>query len=176
MSWIAVVQFGDATGVLAGVYERQAATLGRPTQLTMLGSLYPELAAIRSELYDVVESCPSSLTPVERQAIALVVTGALGSDFLTSGVRSKFIAVGGDDALASDLTSGVFIGLPLKARALCSYALLVAVEPSSIQETDLEACRAVGASDLDILDANSLASYYAYLARVCLGLGLHSPV
>ncbi len=39
-----------------------------------------------------------------------------------------------------------------------------------------EACRAAGASDLDILDANNLAGYYAYLARVCLGLGVRGSI
>ena len=173
MPWIDIVEFGDATGLLADVYEGQAAVLGRPTELTMLGSLYPELTSIRSDLYHVVESCPSSLTAFERQAIALVVTGALGSEFLTSGVRSKFVGAGGDKTLADNLIANRRTGLSSKAEALAGYARLVAVEPGTVEEVDLAACRAAGASDIDILDANNLAGYYAYLARVCLGLGLH---
>ena len=52
----------------------------------------------------------------------------------------------------------------------------VAVEPSTVRPDDLERCRTGGAGDLDILDANSLASYYSYLASICLGLGLISSI
>ncbi len=175
MAWIETVPFDEADGVLATVYEQQAAALGRPTELTMLGSLYPELTAIRSELYGVVEACPSSLSPLERQALALAATGAVGSEFLTSGVKAKFIAAGGDDATATELIDGRVPALSPAAAALARYARLVATDPAAVDEADITACREAGAGDLDILDANNLAAYYAYLARVCLGLGLREP-
>ncbi len=175
MAWIDTVPFEEADGVLAMLYEQQAAVLGRPTELTMLGSLYPDLTKIRSELYRVVEACPSSLSPLERQGVALAATGALGSEFLTSGVKAKFIAEGGDNSTAADLIAGRVSALSPGAAALARYARLVATHPADAEETDVAACRDAGASDLDILDANSLAAYYAYLARVCLGLGLREP-
>lgn len=173
--WIEVVAPDDAEGLLAEVYGEQTAKLGRPTDLTMLGSLYPELASIRTELYSVVESCPSTLTPFERQAIALAATAPLGSEFLTAGVESKFRAAGGSAEQAAELKAGDLGGLAGRTRTLAHYARLVATAPADVGHTDIEECRATGSSDLDILDVNNLASYYSYLARVCLGLGLTQP-
>jgi uncharacterized protein YciW len=172
MMWIDVVPFEEAEGLLKEVYERQAATLGKPTELTMLGSLYPALAAARSDLYRVVEACPSSMTPLERQAVALAATAPLGSTFLTAGVEAKYLSTGGSTDQANDFKAGRLTGLSAKAAALARYARLVATAPEKAERSDIEACRGAGATDLDILDANNLASYYAYLARVCLGLGL----
>ena len=173
--WIQVVQFEEADGLLREVYERQAATLGRPSELTMLGSLYPDLAAARGDLYRVVEACPSTLTPQERQAVALAATAPLGSTFLTAGVESKYRSTGGSTDQATDLKAGRLTGLSARTAALARYARLVATAPEETERSDVEACRQAGATDLDILDANNLASYYAYLARVCLGLGLGHP-
>lgn len=172
MAWIDVVPFEAAEGVLREVYEHQAEALGRPTELTMVGSLYPELTAMRSELYRVVEECPSTLGPAERQGVALYATAPLGSQFLTSGIESKFLAAGGEAHRAEELIGGDVSGLPEKAAALARYARKVAIDPGAVSESDVEACRDAGATDLDILDANNLAGYYAYLARVCLGLGI----
>lgn len=174
--WIAVVAPDEATGLIGELYEQQTRKLGRPTEITMLGSLYPELTEIRMKLYEVVEACPSALTPLERQAVALAAVAALGSDHISSGVEMKFLHAGGSPEQAAALRSGSVAGLAPAAAALARYARRVAAEPVSVSEDDVEACRAAGASDLDILDANNLAGYYAYLARVCLGLGVRGSI
>lgn len=172
MAWIEVVAAGEATGDLGALYEQQTSALGGPTDLTKIGSLYPELSLVRASLYQVVESCPSSFIPKERQAIAVALAAALKSEYLLSGVEHKFLATGGLADEAARLRSGDFSGFPPKIRALGTYAIKVAVEPASVQAEDIEECRSTGATDLDVLDANNLASYYSYLASVCLGLGL----
>jgi len=170
--WIETIPFEDAEGQLRLVYDKQAEKLGQPTPLTMLGSLYPDLAVQRMELYDVVEDCPSTLSAVERQGVALAAVAVLQSEFLLDGVTSKFKAAGGTTAQAEALRQGHFDDLSPKAAALAHYTRLTAENPHSITINDVTDCRAAGATDLDILDANNLAAYYAYLARVCLGLGL----
>ncbi len=41
-------------------------------------------------------------------------------------------------------------------------------------EDDVEALRAHGLSDLDILDVNNISAYYNYINRVVMGLGLRT--
>ncbi len=41
-------------------------------------------------------------------------------------------------------------------------------------EDDLEDLRAHGLDDLDLLDLNNMVSYYNYINRVVMGLGLRS--
>ncbi|MFQ5516605.1 MAG: hypothetical protein ACE5E8_03440 [Acidimicrobiia bacterium] len=174
--WIEVVDPDDAEGELADLYEKQTAALGGPTDLTMIASLYPQLAVARAGLYQVVESCPSSLTPHERQAIALAATAALQSEYLSSGVEHKFLAAGGSAEEAARIRSGDLSGLTARVQQLGAYAVKVAVEPAGVVRKDVARCRATGSSDLDILDANNLGSYYSYLASICLGLGLTAAI
>ena len=172
MAWIEVVDAHQASGQLRELYEKQTAALGGPTDLTMVGSLYPDLSLVRASLYQVVEGCPSSFTPKERQAMAVALAGSLRSEHLSSGVEHKFLAVGGSAEEITRLRIGDFSGFSPKVSAAGAYALKVALAPASVQSGDVQLCRAAGASDLDVLDANSLASYYSYLASICLGLGL----
>jgi uncharacterized peroxidase-related enzyme len=56
--------------------------------------------------------------------------------------------------------------------ALCRYALALTVRPWTIRRADVEALRAAGLSDRDIVDANQVVAYYNYVNRVADGLGV----
>jgi uncharacterized protein YciW len=56
--------------------------------------------------------------------------------------------------------------------ALCRYALALTVRPWTVRRTDVEALRAVGLSDRDVVDANQVVAYYNYVNRVADGLGV----
>ncbi len=57
-------------------------------------------------------------------------------------------------------------------RALCVYAVRLTSAPSTIQEDDLGALRAVGLDDRSIVDANQVVAYFNYVNRVAHGLGV----
>ena len=59
-----------------------------------------------------------------------------------------------------------------RERALCAYAAKLTVEPNKMAESDLEPLRRAGLSDRDILDANLVASYFAFVNRIADGLGV----
>ena len=48
--------------MLRDAYDWQAASLGEPTEFTMLGSLAPEIVRLRLELYRTVENVESGLS------------------------------------------------------------------------------------------------------------------
>ncbi len=57
-------------------------------------------------------------------------------------------------------------------RALLDYAEKLTREPWNMKPADVEALRAAGFSDAAILDANIVASYYAFVNRLADGLGV----
>ncbi len=59
-----------------------------------------------------------------------------------------------------------------RRRAMLVYAVKLTVLPQSVVAADLEALRAEGFSDRDILDICEVASYYAYANRIADGLGV----
>ena len=176
MVWIETVPWADSEGTLRDAYDWQAAALGEPAEFTMLGSLYPEVVEERLRFYRVVENCPSGLAPTERQAAALVTSRLNGTDHCASGLRLKLESLGlGTDALdAIDADPGQVESGDSRLDAICAHAAKLTTAPADMTEADLQSLRDVGLTDLDIVDLNNMVSYYCYINRVVMGLGLRT--
>jgi uncharacterized peroxidase-related enzyme len=184
MPWIETIAHADATGTLKDAYDWQAARLGEPTEFTQLGSLYPELVLERLRLYKVAEGAPSGLTPDERLLAALVTSNLNGTVHCASGLVVRLDELG----VAADVVrragrpgeapedSRAIAGGDRRLEAILGYAAKLTSTPAAIDEADIERLRAVGLSDLDIVDLNNLVSYYNYINRVANGLGLRTPI
>ena len=64
------------------------------------------------------------------------------------------------------------IQLDARERALVDYAAKLTRAPADMRESDLDAMRAAGLSDRDILDTNLIVGYFAYVNRIADGLGV----
>jgi uncharacterized peroxidase-related enzyme len=73
------------------------------------------------------------------------------------------------DALIRDYTRA-----PVSAadRALLDYAIKLTRQPWTMTREDVKKLRAAGFSESAILDANLVASYYAFVNRLADGLGV----
>jgi uncharacterized peroxidase-related enzyme len=63
-------------------------------------------------------------------------------------------------------------GTSPRERALIIYALKLTATPAEMSREDIEAMRAAGLDDGEILDANQVTAYFAYANRVVDGLGV----
>jgi uncharacterized peroxidase-related enzyme len=79
---------------------------------------------------------------------------------------------GGSPALTEAVASADLDSLPPRMTALCRYALALTVRPWTVRRRDVEALRAAGLSDRDIVDANQVVAYFNYVNRVADGLGV----
>lgn len=178
MTWVRTIPPGDADGTLREAYDWQAERLGEPTEFTMLGSLYPDLVLERLRLYRVVEGCPSSLAPAERQLAAYVTSLCNGTTHCASGLRVKLRELGADPGVVAGVEAaprGPATGDP-RLDAICAYAAKLTTTPEAMAPADLERLRDVGLDDLDIVDLNNVVAYYCYINRVANGLGLFTEI
>ena len=178
MAWIETVGWEESEGELRAAYDWQAASLGEPAEFTMLGSLYPAIVEERLRLYRTVEGCPSGLSQIERQAAALVTSAINGTDHCASGLRLKLASLG-----LAEGTIAAIVAAPSEVStgderfdAILTHAAKLTRHPTEMTEADVEALRAVGLSDLDVLDLNNMVAYYNYINRVVMGLGLRSEM
>jgi uncharacterized peroxidase-related enzyme len=175
--WISFVPYDEADGPLRDSYDRQAKALGEPTELTLAGSLHPDLVEARLDLYAATERCPSSLTPHQRNLISFVTSALNGTPYCMSQVSIKLRQTGLSSAeiaaLAADHSS---VELPAADRAVVDYAAKLTKEPSTMTEADVDALRKVGFDDLAILDVNAQCAHLNYVNRVANGLGIHTIV
>jgi uncharacterized peroxidase-related enzyme len=178
MAWIRMIGSDEATGLLREAYDWQSERLGEPTDFTRLGSLYPEIVMERLRLYKAVEACPSRLAPVERQLAAYVVSLINATTHCGSGLRIALDHLEADPALVAAVEASprqVRSGDP-RIDAVCAYAAKLTTDPASMVAADVDALRAVGLDDLDVLDLNNLVAYYNYLNRVSNGLGMFEAI
>ena len=175
--WITSIPFEESEGDLRSHYERQVRALGEPTEMTMVGSLHPPLVAARLDLYAATERCPSRLTPHQRNLISYVTSALNGTVHCMSQVTIKLRETGFTDeqivALADDPLA---VDVPPADAELVRYAVKLTRDPASISIADVDALRAHGFDDLDILDANAQCAHLNYTNRVVMGLGIHSVV
>jgi uncharacterized peroxidase-related enzyme len=171
--WIASVAPEDATGLLAEAYKSQCEKLGRVSELTQIGSLYPELVAQRLALYAVVDATPSDVPEWARRAVALLTSVLNGCLHCTVGNTKKLVEAGyGELAEAIKVDpNGVSAG-SAEVDAIFTYVRTLVLRPATVVESDVLALRDAGWSDLDILDVNNIAAYYSYINRIAHGLGL----
>jgi len=178
MAWIRTIPTAEATGTLKEAYDWQAKRLGEPTEYTMLGSLYPELVMQRLQLYKTVEACPSGLSPMERQLAALVTSVLNATPHCTSGLRLKLESLGLSRSFIDRVCEDPATARSGEARtdAIIDYAVKLTLRPGDIEAGDIEALRAQGLQDPEILDLNNMVAYYCYTNRVANGLGLKTEI
>ena len=173
MVWIRTIDPDDADGALADAYGWQARKLGRPTEFTQLGSLAPDVVHARLVLYRASENVPSRLTQAQRLLISYLTSILNVTPHCASLARTGLCA-SGSEALVLALDRRDYNSLSPGDAALALYVEKLTLKPGEMAEADVDALRAAGFDDLDILDANNECAHLNYTNRVANGLGLLS--
>lgn len=142
-------------------------------------SLYPAPVTSADELYRVLIHDPKGPLPLWlRELLATQVAvlcrcayardnhGANMTAFLDDPAKGPaMIAALEARQYASDLFDE-------RARALLHYGEKLTLAPDQLEESEIEALRAAGLSDAEILHANQITASFAYWIRVLNGLGV----
>lgn len=175
--WVSTIPYDEAAGELKAHYDRQARALGEPTEMTLAGSLHPDLVGARLDLYAATERCPSRLTARQRSLISFVTSAINQTGYCMSQVTVKLRQTGlGDDEIAALAADPAGVCLDAPDAAAVAYAAKLTRDPGSITESDIDDLRAAGFDDLDIVDINSQCAHLNYVNRVVMGLGIHTIV
>ena len=91
--------------------------------------------------------------------------------------RAGLARHGGDEAFADGIEAHARggpapEGATARELATLTYAIKLTRTPAAMTEHDLAAMRAAGLQDAEILDANQVAAYFAYVNRLVDGLGV----
>jgi len=172
MVWIRTIEPEEADGRLADAYAWQARKLGRPTEFTQLGSLDADVVHARLVLYRATDKVPSRLSAQQRLLINYLTSILNTTPHCASVARGEFEETPDADPLVEALDRREYGALPPADAALARYVEKLTLRPGEMVQDDVEALRAVGFDDLDILDANNQCAHMNYTNRVANGLGL----
>jgi uncharacterized peroxidase-related enzyme len=178
MSWIDIVTKDQADGRLGELYERIAGPGGNPDNVLQIHSLRPHTLEAHMALYkSVLHHSENKLPKWLLETIGVYVSLLNGCAYC---VEHHFAGLGRllqDDNRLRQIRHALETGIFEKAftrreQTILGYTRQLTQSPGEIREMSIEKMRAAGLDDGEILEANQVASYFAYVNRTVLGLGV----
>lgn len=173
MPWIRVIDEPEAQGELAQIYEEIRKARGKVANIMKIHSLLPETMRKHLEFYLAIMFRPGGLRREQRELIATVVSSLNDCAYCTHHHAEALRFYWRDEErLRKLIADHQQVELSPKDRAMVEYAAKLTQSPSSMTEQDVQALREAGFSDEEILQINLIASYFNFVNRVALGLGV----
>jgi uncharacterized peroxidase-related enzyme len=136
----------------------------------------PDTGAPIRELTQILLRGESTLTELERELIATVVSFRNQCQYCTSAHAATVIALGGTeqllDAVYHDLGDAP---VSQKMKALLQIAAKVQQLGKEVSEADIDRAKKEGATDLEIHDTVLIAALFCLYNRYVDGLGTYRP-
>ena len=173
MSWIDVIEVGEAEGRLAEIYEDLVDKRGKISNILKIHSLNPEAMAAHLDLYMTLMFGRSGLSRPEREAIGVVVSAENDCAYC---VNHHTVAlrhfIDDEETLNMLATADGLETLEPRLSNIVRHAHKLTSAPEAMTESDLGELRAVGLDDRDILDLTLVTAYFNFVNRLVLGLGV----
>ncbi|AFO88019.1 alkylhydroperoxidase [Phaeobacter inhibens] len=178
MAWIKTIPFDAATGKLKTLYDRVTGPGGNVDNIMMMHSLRPQSMEGHMALYKaVLHHSGNSLPKWYLEVLGVWVSSLNDCDYC---VEHHFAGL---QRLLRDAPRGEAIRAAIEARnpqlaplesaerAGMVYARKLTEAPAAVIEADINALRAAGLDDGQILEINQVTAYFSYANRTVLGLG-----
>ena len=173
MAWIRVIDESEAGEDLRKVYEQVKGSRGKVANILAVHSLHPPALQAHMDLYMAIMFGPSGLSREEREMIAVVVSSADQCPYCIEHHSTALNHYWKDDEkLAAFVRDYRTIDVSLKMRAILGYAEKLTTTPHAMAEADVQRLRDCDLVDEDILTINLIASYFNFVNRIALGLGV----
>ncbi|MEO0470700.1 MAG: peroxidase-related enzyme [Bacteroidota bacterium] len=179
MSWIKTIPFAEAKGQLKKLYERVKGPDNNVDNVLMIHSLRPHSLEGHMKLYkNVLHHAGNRLPKWYLEALGVYVSQLNQCIYCVAHHFAGFSRLLGDTEKArqfrqcveQDQMADFFAGREL---AGCAYAKKLTLAHASMQQPDIQALRSAGFSDGEILEINQVVSYFNYVNRMVVGLGVN---
>jgi uncharacterized peroxidase-related enzyme len=173
MAWIKIIQESEATDELKKTFKEIKEKRGKISNIMKIQSLNPNAMKNHMDLYVTLMFGKSGLSREEREFIAVIVSVINNCDYCIKHHTESLNQYWKDrkkiEKFIDDFNS---IELSTKFQYILDYVFKLTNNPSFINKTDIQSLRNLGLSDKDILDMNLITSYFNFVNRIALGLGV----
>ncbi len=174
MAYIDVVEYDESEGKLREIYDDLIISRGKLADVHTIQSLNPESIVNHMDLYMTVMFGKSPLRRVQREMIAVVVSKSNECDYCQMHHASAVNHYWKDDIKIEQLKADYSqLNLSEVDMELCHFAKNLTKHPSHNNQEWNERLKKTGLSDRAILDATLVISYFNFVNRIVLGLGLN---
>jgi len=175
MPYIDIIQPENAEGELKEIYRDLAEKRGKIAEVHKIQSLNPESIIRHMDLYMALLFGKSPLKRYQREMIAVVVSAANKCDYcqLHHGEALNYYWKDQTrvDQLRKDFRNA---NISEEDLMLCDLAWNLTETPSDIKKSKIEKLKETGFSDRAILDATLIISYFNFVNRIVMGLGVEA--
>jgi len=173
MAWIRVVDEGEADDELQTIYQQVKGSRGKLSNILSVHSLNPPALQAHMDLYMAIMFGSSGLSREEREMIAVVVSSADQCPYCIEHHAAALSHYWRDPAKLEKFVRD-YRGIDLEPRmeTVLNYADKLTKTPHAMTEADVQELRETGLTDEDILAVNLIVSYFNFVNRIALGLGV----
>ena len=173
MSWVDEIEVSDADGKLAAMYAELIKKRGKVSNILKVHSLNPDAMEGHLDLYMTLMFGKSGLSRLEREAIAVVVSATNDCAYCVNHHAEALRRyIKDDETLELLSTADGLETLEPRLSNIVRHAEKLTSAPSAMTESDLGELRVVDLSDKDILDLTLIVSYFNFVNRIAVGLGV----
>ena len=180
MSWIKTISFEDANHKLKRIYNKVKGPNNNIDNVLLIHSLRPHSLEGHMSLYkNVLHNSNNNLPKWYLEAIGVYVSYLNNCDYCVShhfeGFKKllndnekseQFLKAVNQDSLASFFDEKHLLGL--------AYAKSLTLSLDTIQKSTIDDLKDIGFSEGEILEINQVTSYFNYVNRTVVGLGVNT--
>ena len=174
MAFIDIIEPEDASGALKKIYEDLKQKRGKLARIHKIQSLNPETIVTHMDLYMSIMFSKSPLSRAQREMMAVVVSSANECEYCQLHHGEALNHYWKDEAKVNQLRKNFnVLNLNDVDFSLCKLAQKLTKTPDQLNEDkDVTPLKNTGLSDRAILDAVLVISYFNFVNRMVLGLGV----
>lgn len=178
MSWIKTIEYNEADGPLKRIYERVKGPNNNIDNVLSIHSLRPHTLTGHMTLYkSVLHNTNNTLPKWYLEAIGVYVSFLNKCDYCVDHHFAGFTRLLGDEEKAAGFFNNVKKGtlsdfFDTQYFFGIEYARMLTEEHFNISATHITELKDVGFSEGEILEINQVTSYFNYVNRMVVGLGV----
>lgn len=178
MSWIRTIAYNQADNALKRMYDRVKGPNDNVDNVLLIHSLRPHTLMGHMTLYkSVLHNSNNSLPKWYLEALGVYVSYLNKCDYCVTHHLSGFKRLVNEDEKATVLmeaieTDNLNTFFDSKFLLGANYAKRLTLDHTNINQQDIENLKNIGFTEGEILEINQLASYFNYVNRMVVGLGV----
>jgi uncharacterized peroxidase-related enzyme len=173
MAWIQVVPENGTNGATGAAYQRIRERRGLVANVIKISGLLPDVMERNLDYYMALMYGPHKLSRRDREMVAVEVSRANQCEYCVNHHGAALARVARDEGAATTFMksgSAPFVGA--RERAMLDYARKLTLTPTKVGRADVDALRAAGFEDEEVLAINHVVGFFNLMNRVVLGLGV----
>jgi uncharacterized peroxidase-related enzyme len=175
MAFIEMIDYKNANTELKNIYDELLATRGKLADVHRIQSLNPKTITSHMNLYMDIMFGQSPLKRYQREMIAVVVSAANQCEYCMLHHKEALMHYWKDETKISSLIEQNYSDdFNFRDKALCQYARTLTLQSQKSNEQQIKLLKESGLSEREILDATLVISYFNFVNRIVLGLGLNA--